>query len=252
MRQRPRLYFAFRSPYSWMALRRLEERLPEARDLIEYRPYWEPDRRTMDELTLTGAEFHYTPMSKAKHLYLLADIKRLAHRLGYSMAWPIDIDPQWDLPHLAWLYARRLGADREFYAAVTAARWERGENICDPDVLGRAATSAGLDATRTLAAADDPEVRTEGVRILNEAYHEDIFGIPYFKLGFQRFWGLDRLDHFIEALHAWSARTNQDPSGGSATPSRPEPRPTDTRLTGIPSAVLGAGGYDRDSAGGCG
>ena len=44
-------------------------------------------------------------MSRAKHRYLLLDIKRLADREGLPFAWPIDIDCWWELPHLAWLHA---------------------------------------------------------------------------------------------------------------------------------------------------
>jgi 2-hydroxychromene-2-carboxylate isomerase len=200
MRRPPRFYFSFHSPYSWMASRLLEERLPEAPRLLEYVPYFLPDEKTRAALIQRDATMHYGMMSKPKHLYILQDTKRLAQRFGFPMKWPIDIDPWWELPHLAWLAARRTGDEHALFGALLRARWERGENICDRTVLIAVAESIGLDGERLAAAADDPEMRTEGVDALERGYLDDVFGVPYFLLGPHRFWGLDRLDDFLAAL----------------------------------------------------
>jgi 2-hydroxychromene-2-carboxylate isomerase len=231
----PKLYFSLRSPFSWMALRRLEERIPNADELIDFVPFFDPDAQTAAALAERGGEFHYTNMSKAKHLYILNDTKRLAAKFGYAMRWPVDVDPWWELPHLGWLKAKELGSHREFYRAVTAARWERGENICDREVLGPVLAAAGLPVEPLLAAPDDPRLRAAGVDALLSAHENDIFGIPYFKWGMQKFWGLDRLDDFLAAFE----------------PTLPEPAADP--LAGIPVPALAAvGGYDHDTAGGCG
>ncbi|MCE6995127.1 DsbA family protein [Saccharothrix sp. S26] len=234
----PRLYFSFRSPFSWLALRRLEERLPQAREIIEFVPYWDPDPITAAGLEERDAGFHYTQMSKAKHLYILQDTKRLVAEHGHRMAWPIDVDPWWELPHLAWIKARHLGQDRVFYDAVTRARWERGEDICEVDVLSAALEQAGLDPEPLVSAVDDPAIREEGLDALVQAWHDDIFGIPYFKVGRHRFWGLDRLDAYLDVL----------------LPTLQElPVPAATTLDDVPVPVLErVGGADHDTAGGCG
>ncbi|MFG2718610.1 2-hydroxychromene-2-carboxylate isomerase [Streptomyces sp. NPDC048416] len=201
MRRPPRLYFSLRSPFSWMAVRQLEERLPNAEELIEYVPFTEPDDISMAELESRGGEFHYIAMSKAKHLYILADTKRLAAKYGYAMKWPLDTGHEWwELPHLGWLKARELGVHRAYYRAVMAARWERGENICDREELRRILCEAGLDGDTLVAAPEDPAIREQGVQALMDVYEDDVFGVPYFKLGRHRFWGLDRLDDFVAAL----------------------------------------------------
>lgn len=231
------MHFAFRSPYSWLALRRLEELVPDAPDRVDLVPFWEPGGSLLAELTARGAGQHYQPMSKAKHLYLLTDTKRLARELGYEMRWPLDLEPDWDLSHLAWVLARREGLARPFYRAVVQARWERGEDISDPAVIRRAAGSVGLDPTAAVEAGADPQVRAEGLQALVDAYEDDIFGIPYFRIGFHRFWGLDRLDAFVRVL-----------TGGAAAAPVP-----DALGAGPPRAPAeAAAGYDRDTAGGCG
>lgn len=199
MIRRPRLYFSLRSPYSWLTIRRLRRELSDVDSLLDVYPYWDPDERTSRGLTASGGEFHYVQMSRAKHLYMLMDTKRLAQREGLAMAWPVDVDPWWELPHLAWLRARRAGLGWPLYDALTEARWGRGENICEPDVLSAAAERAGFDPALALGAAEDPQIRAEGVDCLYQAYLDDIFGIPYLKWGRHRFWGFDRVDAFLEA-----------------------------------------------------
>ncbi|MFE1928874.1 2-hydroxychromene-2-carboxylate isomerase [Streptomyces sp. NPDC059474] len=243
MKRRPRLYFNLRSPFSWMGLKRLEERFPQAPEVIEYYPYWDPDEKTRAALEERDSGFHYTQMSKAKHLYILQDTKRLSTRYGYTMSWPVDIDPWWELPHLAWLKARHLGRERDFYAAVSAARWERGENICDTEVLHRVAGAAGFDGDEMVAAAHDPALRAEGVDALAAAYDDDVFGIPYFKVGRHRFWGLDRVDGFLDELIPALRKAGVDVA-------EPVPEAIDDQM---PAALLErVGAYDSDSAGGCG
>ncbi|HEY3259300.1 MAG TPA: DsbA family protein [Pseudonocardiaceae bacterium] len=197
--RRPRLYFSLRSPYSWLTVHRLRAEVPGVLDAVDWFPYWDPDQQTSQGLELRGGEFHYIQMSRAKHLYMLLDTKRLAEQQGLTMSWPVDVDPWWELPHLAWLWARREGRPWEFYDAIMAARWGRGDNICEPDVVRAAAEQAGLDPDRAVGAADDPSIREEGVGCLYQAYLDDIFGIPYMKWGRQRFWGFDRVDAFLDA-----------------------------------------------------
>jgi 2-hydroxychromene-2-carboxylate isomerase len=174
-------------------------------------------------------------MSKAKHLYILQDTKRIAGRLGLPLAWPVDVDPWWEVSHLGWLRARRMGRAAEYYEAIVAARWERGEDISDPEVVRAASDAAGLDADAIVAAADDPEIRAEGVACLVQAYEDDIFGVPYLRLGWRRFWGYDRLGDFLAEY-----RSARRPAAG-------EP------LAGVPEAVrAGRHPYDTDTVGGCG
>lgn len=233
MKRLPRIYFSFRSPFSWLALRRLEERAPALVESLELIPYWEPDRITAGRLEALGAAIHYGPMSKAKHLYILQDVKRLARKCGVEVIWPIDVDPVWEVPHLAWIKARREGRARSFYQAVVDARWKRGENICDPAVVHRLADSLGLAGDRIAGALDEEDVRREGVEHLVRAYEDDIFGVPYMRYGQHRFWGFDRLDDFIAVV--------MEAQDGDMPPAHPPGRP-----------VASTSWYERDVSGGCG
>ncbi|MBU8860459.1 MULTISPECIES: DsbA family protein [unclassified Micromonospora] len=229
-KKQPRVHFSFRSPFSWLAITVLRRRVPDLDERVTFVPFWNPDAVTEAALRERGAELHYAPMSKAKHLYILHDTKRQAARVGVPMRWPIDDDPWWELPHLAWLCARRAGRARQFYEAACAARWERGEDICTVEAVERIAREAGLDPGPAARATDDPRIRAEAVDCLEQAYHDDIFGIPYFRIGRHRFWGLDRVDDFVAELEY----------------------PTPVRRPAPAGAARRIGAYDTDTAGGCG
>jgi 2-hydroxychromene-2-carboxylate isomerase len=232
---RPRLYFSFRSPYSWMTVHRLRAAVPDAWTALDWYPYWDPDEKTAAALAERGGELQYASMSRAKHFYILVDTKRLAQREGLAMTWPVDVDPCWELPHLAWLRARELGRAEQFYDAIVAARWERGENICDPAVVRAAAETAGMNAAAAVAASDDPQVRASGVDCLYAAYQDDVFGVPYLRWRRHRFWGFDRLDAFLATWDRAPAATAEPDRAPAAVPA-----PDLTRA------------YDNDTAGGCG
>lgn len=234
----PRLYFSFRSPYSWLTVRRLRETVSDALTSFELLPYWDPDARTSRELAEVGGEFHYVQMSRAKHLYILMDTKRMAEAEGVTMAWPVDVDPFWELPHLGWLRARASGHGWRFYDEVIEARWHRGANICDEAVLAGCARRAGLDADLVTTAHLDDTVRKAGVECLYQAYLDDVFAVPYIKWGKHRFWGRDRVDAFLRVWHA----DGRPPAAGAPAAEQP--------VAEAPAGLDKA--YDTDLTGGCG
>lgn len=243
----PKLFFSFRSPFSWLLVHRLLESVPDAHQRLVWFPYWEPDAITTSELDKRGASVHYTAMSRAKHRYILMDTKRLARRFGVEMKWPVDLNAWWEPSHLGWLQARRVGRAAEFYDAVVAARWQRAEDICDLEVLRTICESIGLDGDKIVASVDDPELRAEGVDCLAEAYEEDIFGVPYLRLGLDRFWGVDRLDEFLAAYLPTLGLVEQ--ANSVVDPPRRQREPVAAHA-GAPSRSGSA--YDTDTAGGCG
>lgn len=193
---RPRLYFNLRSPYSWLTLHDLTTHHSDLLEVVEWRPYWEPDPATETLLNEAGGRFIYTPMSREKHFYVLADIRRLARERGLRVTWPIDRSPRWEVSHLAYLEATRSSRGTEFAVAVSRARWEHGRDISDPKVVGGIGAAIGLDPVRLVGAADDPELIEAGTRALVDVYRDGVFGVPFFVYGREKFWGLDRIDAF--------------------------------------------------------
>ncbi|MCM2387943.1 2-hydroxychromene-2-carboxylate isomerase [Streptomyces albipurpureus] len=236
-KQPPRFYFSLRSPYSWIAYRDLTAGHPDLAGALEWRPFWEPDATSADALTEAGGDFPYVAMSREKHLYILQDVRRLTRARKLEMSWPLDRDPVWEVPHLAWFIAADAGLGREYVDRAYRARWQEGRDICDPVVIGELAIELGLPADRMAGAAQDAGLRARGVSALLDVHRDGVFGVPFFVHRYDKFWGTDRLAAFAEAV-------------GSTRPAGPV---DDQGAVGAPqfaSRVMGSA--DGGHAGGCG
>ncbi|NQE92682.1 2-hydroxychromene-2-carboxylate isomerase [Nocardia terpenica] len=205
----PRVYFSFRSPYSWLSFHDLRRDHPELVRRLEWRPFWEPDERFTALLTDAGHEFPYTPMSRAKHFYLLRDVRRLARRRGLANAWPVDDHLYWEPAHLAWFAAADQGLAEDYSDRVYAARWLSGHDICRPEVVQTILDDLGI-ATTIDELLRSPDIEKRALDALVSVCEEDIFGVPMFLHGREKFWGLDRLPDFLAALPDSAER---EPSG---------------------------------------
>ncbi|WP_326767590.1 DsbA family protein [Streptomyces sp. NBC_01591] len=230
----PRWYFNFRSPYSWLAHRDMVDRHGDVADTVEWIPYWDPDPRSEELLAGEGGAFLYTPMSREKHFYVLTDVRRLAADRGMTVSWPVDRDPVWEVSHLAYYLAEDRGVGRRYVDLVYRARFQEGRNISDPEVIAEVAGRIGLDPAAAAAAADDPGLRARSTASLMSAYRDGVFGPPFLIAGREKFWGLDRLDRFADAVR-------------DKAPARPD---TDAP---VPAGALSAtASGDLGHAGGCG
>lgn len=229
----PRFYFSLRSPYSWLAHQELTSRYPELVERLEWVPFFEPDDESRRLLQERGGQFPYSEMSRAKNMYVLQDIGRITKARGITVNWPVDRDPVWEVPHLGYLVAEREGLGQDYIAAVYRARFGEGRNICDPATIADIGAALGLDPEKVSRAEADPLLRDQGADILMDVCKDGVFGVPFFVRGFNRYWGLDRLDAFVEHLR-------------SRTPAEASP----------PVASAGAVGIGRSAddghAGGCG
>ncbi|MFJ6694629.1 2-hydroxychromene-2-carboxylate isomerase [Streptomyces sp. NPDC091272] len=228
----PRFYFSLRSPYSWLAHQELTARHPELVERLEWVPFYEPDESSARQLAEAGGRFPYSEMSREKNRYVLQDVGRLTKARGIEVTWPVDRDPVWEVPHLAYLVAAAHGRGQDYIAAVYRARFGEGRNICDPATVAEIGARLGLDPQSLAGASQRPELRAEGVAMLLDVCKDGVFGVPFLVHGYTRFWGLDRLDAFVEHLRT------QQPSAGSV------PQPL---------AAVGLGrSADDGHAGGCG
>jgi 2-hydroxychromene-2-carboxylate isomerase len=210
--RKARFYFSLRSPYSWLAYREILARYGDVAERVDWVPFWEPDPRSASMLAELRGQFPYSAMSRAKHLYILQDVGRLARSRGIPLAWPVDRDPVWEIPHLGYLVASRNGRGPDYIAAAYRARWEEGRNICDRSTIAEIGTALGLDPTELASASDDPALRADGVRILLEVCRDGVFGVPFFVHGYSRYWGLDRLEEFVHHLRAQSPSATAMPA----------------------------------------
>jgi len=244
---RPRWYFSLRSPYSWLAYRDLTQRYPDVAGEIDWLPFWEPDPQTTWLLAEANVELPIVPMSRAKNFYILQDTRRLARARGLAMTWPVDRDPVWEVSHLGYLVAAAQGQGRRYVDLVYRVRWEQGLDICDRAVIGGVAAELGLDPGPVSTAADDPELRRQGTECLIRSYHDGLFGVPFFVLGRDKYFGVDRLRAFARAYRGEPA--DSEPADDEAADDEAGLAWLED-LTELPA--LTAPGIDGGPAGGCG
>jgi len=190
----PSWYLSLRSPYSWLAVRLAERHWPRLWQDAELRVFFEPGEAMADQVRDRRLEFPYVAMSRAKHLYILRDVRRCAAGLGLAPTWPVDRDPRWEVPSLPVVAALRQdpALGRAFAVDLTAARWERAEDILDRSVVAGCARRVGLDPA-IADAADDPQVRSWAGEELEQVQRHGVFGVPMVVVGREPYWGLDRL-----------------------------------------------------------
>lgn len=176
--------FSFRSPYAWLAARWVLPKLSRSLD-VEWRPFFP-----------LPSFPNFPPVLEAKTKYLVRDVLRLVSHYGGAVQFPLYGDPNWAIPHCAFVAAQQQGHGREFALAVFEARWARGENPAEEPILEKVAREVGLDPASILGAALDAENQAAlTAQVQRDFDEEGIFGVPTLILPRgTRFWGHDRIE----------------------------------------------------------
>ena len=193
----PRLefFFDYGSPYSYLANSRLPALVGRTGAEVAYRPM------------LLGGVFKATGNSspavepcEPKRAYGGLELRRWIAHLGV----PFGGNPHFPINTLLLMRtavaAQHAGVFEPFHRAVYPAFWAEGENLGEPEVLGRVVEKAGLDARALLEAGGDPEVKAELRSTTEEAVARGVFGAPTFFVEDEMFFGNDRLDFVERAL----------------------------------------------------
>ncbi len=180
--------FSFRSPFAWIAAKRVVPRVDPA---IEVR--W----RAFYPLP-SFPNFQYTV--PAKQRYKLRDLLRLVEYYGLELGRPAWEDPDWSVPHAAFAKADELGLGPAMGIALYDARWTRGLDIAQTDVIEDVARSVGAEPAEIVSACTDDAYRA-ALTLEVEANYQDRgwFGVPMFvKPDGERFWGHERMEWAID------------------------------------------------------
>jgi len=182
-----RYYFAYNSPYAFLANTRVVEALSGFDVELDYRPWWSPPSKS------GGPD-----INSPKIQYIFEDAGRFAEAYGIEL----DPGPFANTRHacIGFLYARDQGRGREYHDLVYRARWQEGGDLGDDEVLAGIAEAAGLDAAGLRAATADAKYEQALARINEEAGADGVFGVPTFVYEGERFWGNDRIEWLVRRL----------------------------------------------------
>lgn len=127
--------------------------------------------------------------------YRLQELRRQSAKLGMRLNPKPAYSPVNSAPSSYALIAAQAegGGDVDaLLLAIGRAQWAEDRNIADDDVIRDCLSQAGFDpglADRGLLAGAE----TYG-RNLFEAVERGVFGVPFFIVGAEKFWGQDRID----------------------------------------------------------
>ena len=181
------LYFNFRSPYCYLASKKMFALEDEHGARFVWRPL--------------GGWAGRSPPERAKYKIPIVrqDIARWCRRMNIPyQPPPITTDPT--IAAAGSLLAESRGCLRQYIVAVMAKEWADGEDIGDPEVLLAVGESVGLDRSELAATIESEEALATLEKNHEEASERGAFGVPTFIVGDQIFWGQDRIDFVAEHL----------------------------------------------------
>ena len=182
-------FFATISPFTYLAGDRLEVIAAKAGATIRYMPINAPALfpRTGGQIL---AERH-----DSRKTYRLQELRRWSGRLGMKLDLQPPFFPVNPAPSsYAVITAAKVGGGdlAGLVQAFPRAVWAEGRNIADEDVVSEIVARHGFDPKaidRGMFSAADAYAGN-----LEEAVVRGVFGVPFYLVGDERFWGQDRLE----------------------------------------------------------
>lgn len=182
-------YFNFRSPYSYLGVKKaLDKKLD-----LKFIPLCYLPREVLESFS--------DPIgSPYKKSYFFEDIARLFQAEGIKMAANIAGDCNWPKVHAAWLAANDEGFGKEFMMEAYKFRWELGLNLEDKSVINEICSQIGFDSNISLTAMQDKDFDNRLKSYTKLMRENQVFGVPTFVYGVERFWGQDRVQYLLKRL----------------------------------------------------
>jgi len=168
-----RFYFAYNSPYSFLASSRIERELAPLGAEAEHKPVYSP--RTGGAPDLNSPRFRY----------LFEDVLRFADSKQACCGF---------------FFAREKGRGAAYHDGVYRARWLEAGDIGQEETLAEVAERAGLARAEFLAALREARYEAALERSNEDARAEGVFGFPFFIYEGKRFWGNDRIEWLVREI----------------------------------------------------
>lgn len=174
-------YFAYNSPYAFLANTRIEAELAPYPVAIAYKPVYRPAGGG-------GPDF-----SSPRFRYMREDLARFAAAYGLAL----DPGPFADtaMACRGFLFADEAGQGKAYHDRVYRARWLEGGDIGKAETVAAIAAACGLERAAFGAATGESSPQAAALaRCTAEAEADGVFGFPFFVYRGHKFWGNDRIE----------------------------------------------------------
>jgi 2-hydroxychromene-2-carboxylate isomerase len=200
------LWYSFRSPYSYLALERIEAVLA---------PYGVPlVLKQVAPMVVRGLE-----VPAIKRMYIVRDAKREADRLGIPFGELCDplgpgIDNCLAIAH----WAGQRGQGMAFARSAMRGIWNEALDVAEYVDLRQIVERAGLPWDEARAAIGDPVAAKAAHANATELAVYSLWGVPSIRCGDFIAWGQDRLPLLADRLRRHALAQAQQPPAGAPDP----------------------------------
>lgn len=189
------VYFDYKSPYAYLAVRPARGLAAEFGVAIDWRPY---TLRIPDYLGAVDSRNDHQ-WRRVKYSYM--DARRMANREGLITLGPQKIfDSQ--TAHIGALFAQDQGVFDAYHNRVFEQFFRRALDIEDLSAVQAVLAEAGAPDAGDFPAFAAGEGARRYHQVLDEAEAIGVFGVPTFVIGEEIIWGGDRLEMARAALAA--------------------------------------------------
>ena len=141
-----------------------------------------------------------------RQAYRLVELQRWSTHLNKKLNlhpafFPVPGDPSAKLL-IAAQAAHGTEAALTLAGALGTALWAEEKNLADADTLAAITDGTGLPGQQLVAASLTESVAAIYLRNTEEAFAAQVFGVPWFRINGENFWGQDRLEFVEQALAA--------------------------------------------------
>lgn len=189
------VYFDYKSPYAYLAVRPARGVAAEFGVAIDWRPY-----------TLRIPEYLGSVDSRNAHQwrrvkYSYMDARRMANARGLITLGPQKIFDS-RIAHIGALFAQDQGVFDAYHDRVFERFFRRALDIEDMGAVQAVLAEVGAPDAAAFPAFTEGEGDQRYRQVLDEAEAMGVFGVPSFVIGGEIIWGGDRLDMVRAALAA--------------------------------------------------
>jgi len=187
-----RIYTDYKSPYAFVANKRLFELEEKHGAQLEWLPY------TLRIPEFMGTVEERTPHFWRKVRYTYMDARRHANAQGLTMKGPRRIYNGF-FASAGMLFAQRHGLFRPYHDAVFRRFWSHELEIDELSQISGVIADTGGSANDFEDYVNGP-ARQEHDGIIDEAEALGVFGVPTMVFNGELFWGGDRIGMLIERI----------------------------------------------------
>ena len=186
------------SPWSYLGHARLTAIAAEKGALVDIKPF------DLGKVFSVSGGLPLAKRPPQRQAYRLTELARWSAYLNV----PLNLQPKFfpvqpeHACNLIIAARTTLGADAalRLAGAIGSALWAEEKNIADEATLAQIADLCGLDGKMLVKSAATAGVQQQYQKNTDEAMDINVFGVPWYVVDGESFWGQDRLDFVARAL----------------------------------------------------